>query len=159
VTAPERPGPTSRDVFVAREPIFDRQSGLFGYELLFRSGPDNWFDGQDPDQASLSVIASSFFVFGIEALTGPGRAFINFTRSTLLSDCAYVLPRERLVVAQCLRTWPEVQSKATQTSPNARRSAALAAGVGTSQVCGPQIERGRWKGLVNEAHAAGKCRI
>lgn len=95
-TAP--PGPPPLDVFVARQPIFDRKSELFGYELLFRSSMDNQFTSTDPDQASLTVIANSFFVFGIEALTGSSRAFINFARSTLINEYAYALPKERLIV-------------------------------------------------------------
>ena len=46
----------------------------------------------------MSVIANSFFVMGIDTLTGRGRAFVNFTRATLLADYAQVLPPDRLVV-------------------------------------------------------------
>lgn len=86
------------DVFVARQPIFDQASNIYGYELLFRSSRENHFDSPDQEQASLSVIANSFFVFGIGVLAGTTRAFINFTRETLLNDYAYALPRECLVV-------------------------------------------------------------
>src|SRR4051794_40391049 len=88
----------SLNVYVARQPIFDRRSHVYGYELLFRSSLENRFNGTDHEQASVSVIANSFFVLGIETLTGRGRAFVNFARETLLSDYAYVLPRERLVI-------------------------------------------------------------
>src|SRR5437016_8085291 len=30
--------PSTRDVFVGRQPIYNRQMDVFGYELLFRSG-------------------------------------------------------------------------------------------------------------------------
>jgi EAL and modified HD-GYP domain-containing signal transduction protein len=90
--------PSPLNVYVARQPIFDRRLNLYGYELLFRSSLENHFAGTDHEHASVSVIANSFFVLGIEALTGRGRAFVNFTRATLLSEYAYVLPRERLVV-------------------------------------------------------------
>lgn len=86
------------DVFVARQPIFDTRLNVFGYELLFRASRENRFTTDDQEQASLSVIANSFFVFGIGALTGSARAFINFTRETLLNDYAFALPREALVV-------------------------------------------------------------
>jgi c-di-GMP-related signal transduction protein len=99
VATTTRPGTSNAlNVYVARQPIFDRHSHLYGYELLFRSGLENRFTGVDHEHASVSVIANSFFVLGIEALTGGGRAFVNFTRETLLSDYAYVLPRERLVI-------------------------------------------------------------
>lgn len=98
MTTLAQPDTTPFDVFVARQPILDRRANLFGYELLFRSSHENGAMVADGERASLSVIANSFFVFGIETLTGRGRAFINFSRSTLLNDYAYVLPRERLVV-------------------------------------------------------------
>jgi EAL and modified HD-GYP domain-containing signal transduction protein len=71
---------------------------VFGYELLFRTSQENHFVASDAEQASLSVIANSFFVFGIGPLAGEARAFINFTRESLLSEYAYALPRDCLVV-------------------------------------------------------------
>ena len=86
------------DLFVARQPIFDARLRLYGYELLFRASRDNRFTSEDQEHASLSVIANSFFVFGIGNLAGEARAFINFTRETLLNDYAFALPRNCLVV-------------------------------------------------------------
>src|SRR4051812_41170867 len=90
--------PASPDLYVARQPIFDAQLKLFGYELLFRASRENRFSSSDQEEASLSVIANSFFVFGIGPLAGDARAFINFTRESLLSEYAYALPRNCLVV-------------------------------------------------------------
>ncbi len=87
-----------RDVYVARQPIFDESSKIFGYELLYRSGFENEYTASDGDQASLAVLSDSAFVFGVEALAGKGRAFVNFTRTSLLNDYARVFPAERLVV-------------------------------------------------------------
>jgi EAL and modified HD-GYP domain-containing signal transduction protein len=99
-SAPSAPStdPTLPDVFVARQPIFTAQMAVYGYEMLFRSSSENRFASPDQEQASLSVIANSFFVFGIGTLAGDARAFINFTRETLLNDYAFALPRESLVV-------------------------------------------------------------
>ena len=44
------------------------------------------------------MLSDSAFVFGVEALAGNSRAFVNFTRSALVNDYARVLPPERLVV-------------------------------------------------------------
>src|SRR6187402_2146429 len=87
-----------RDVYVARQPIFDASSKIFGYELLYRSGFENQYVATDGDQASLAVLSDSAFVFGVEALAGSGRVFVNFTRTSLLNDYARVFPPERLVV-------------------------------------------------------------
>ena len=40
---PRRRMPHTTDVFVARQPIFDDRQRVFAYELLFRSGPENYF--------------------------------------------------------------------------------------------------------------------
>jgi c-di-GMP-related signal transduction protein len=86
------------EVFVARQPIFDRYRQLYAYELLFRSGLQNAFQATDSDRASVKVIADSFLRFGIQRMTGGKRAFINFTRDTLVKGYATLLPKELVVV-------------------------------------------------------------
>ena len=84
--------------FVARQPIFDRQEHVYAYELLFRSGLDNYFQDFDADQASSKVITNTFLGIGIEKLTADKRAFINFTRNLLVKEYATLFPKELLVV-------------------------------------------------------------
>jgi c-di-GMP-related signal transduction protein len=86
------------DIYVARQPIFDRGKNVFAYELLFRAGLNNCYDGRDPDEASLSVIRNLFLLMGTKKLTAGKKAFINFTRNLLLNDTAFYLPREAMVV-------------------------------------------------------------
>ena len=86
------------EVFVARQPIFDRHRHVYAYELLFRSGLKNAFGGMDPDRASIKVIADGFIRFGLQRLTGGKRAFINFTRDTLVKGYATLLPKDSIVV-------------------------------------------------------------
>lgn len=85
-------------MFVARQPIFDRQKKVFAYELLFRSGFLNFFTERDFDHASSKVIADSALQFGLSSLTGSRRAFINVSRDVLLRDLASVLPPEEVVI-------------------------------------------------------------
>jgi c-di-GMP-related signal transduction protein len=85
-------------VFVARQPILDRSRRTCAYELLYRRATTSTFDGAEGDQATLSVLDASFFVVGIESLTGGRQAFVNFTRETLIKGYAASVPRERLVV-------------------------------------------------------------
>jgi len=86
------------NTFIARQPIFDMNQKVYGYELLFRSGLDNVFRHTDPDQATSKVIADSFFLLGIQSLTGGKRAFINITRDILLNEFLFLIPKERIVV-------------------------------------------------------------
>ena len=83
---------------VTRQPIFDRFGRTYGYELLFRTDPLDSVPGGDPDRASLKVIDTAFFLPGLEPMTGGKRAFVNFTRDTLVEGYATVIPAEAIVV-------------------------------------------------------------
>lgn len=84
---------------VARQPILDAKTNIFGYEILYRRGEGSAsFDGIDADAASSETIMNSFYNMGIERLTNGKRAFINFTEKLLLDGVATILPREILVV-------------------------------------------------------------
>lgn len=85
-------------VFVARQPIFDKQQRVFAYELLYRLSQKNYYDNPDGDRATAEVIANSFLLFGIEALTGGKRAFINFSQNLLKNEVAFNLPRDLVAV-------------------------------------------------------------
>lgn len=91
------------DVFIARQPIFDRKRDVYGYELLFRSGLQNFFDHIDADKAASQMIGDSTLFFGIDNLTRGKKAFINLTRETLMKDYPSLLPKE-LSVLELLET-------------------------------------------------------
>jgi len=75
----------------------DREQNTYGYELLFRSGPENFFLCNDADRATCNTIDFSL-LFGSAALTGRHPAFINCTRNVLLNDVITLLPRDRIVI-------------------------------------------------------------
>jgi EAL and modified HD-GYP domain-containing signal transduction protein len=82
---------TGLDVFVARQPIFSRNLEVYGYELLYRGGPSDSFDGTASDLATARVIAHTFLTIGAEKLLNGKIPFINFD-SSLLLEHASVLP-------------------------------------------------------------------
>jgi len=86
------------DIFVARQPIFDRKKQVVAYELLFRSNSDNYFNNINGDDATLQLLNNSFFSIGIDKLTNGKRAFINFTDNLLKSDVINTLPKESIVI-------------------------------------------------------------
>lgn len=51
------------DVFVARQPIFDRKLNVFGYELLYRKSMNNFYEGTDDNQATAELINHALFLF------------------------------------------------------------------------------------------------
>jgi c-di-GMP-related signal transduction protein len=83
--------------FLARQPIFDHNRNVYGYELLFRSGPENYFDNSHPDAAAASA-ADNLLLFGVERLTEGRRAFMNCTREFLVHDFPFVFPKDRVVI-------------------------------------------------------------
>ena len=86
------------DVFIARQPIFDRRMQIYGYELLYRHSSKNSFEFVDDDVATAEVLYNAFFVVGIEDLTNGTRAFINFSKELIDSNVPLLLPKERIVV-------------------------------------------------------------
>ena len=90
--------PEAKGTFIARQPIFDRHKRVYGYELLFREGFDNFYKTIDGDYASSQTILSSFLLFGMDSITGGKRGFINFTKNLLENETATIFPRELLTV-------------------------------------------------------------
>jgi EAL and modified HD-GYP domain-containing signal transduction protein len=89
--------------YVARQPIFDREEKVFGYELLFRDGIENCFRG-NLDEASRSTLDSSLLM-GLDVLCDGRRAFVNCTRDTLIKSLVTLLPSTSTVV-EILETVP-----------------------------------------------------
>jgi c-di-GMP-related signal transduction protein len=87
------------DVFVARQPIFDRQRHLYGYELLYRSdAAHTQFDGTEAASATQQVISITILSLGLENLLGGKKAFVNFDER-LLREGAYLhLPSQNTVI-------------------------------------------------------------
>ena len=92
-----------REVYVARQPIFDRRRQAVAYELLYRSGQSDKYDAASGNTATAQVIVNTFMAIGINHVTGGRRAFINFTKDLLLSHYVSVLPKD-LVVIEVLET-------------------------------------------------------
>ena len=82
--------------YVARQPIFDRDENVFGYELLFRDGLENAFTG-DQDEASRATLDRSLLM-GLDVLCDGRRAFVNCTRNTLIKGLVTLLPSTSTVV-------------------------------------------------------------
>jgi len=87
--------------FVARQPILDRAQKVYGYEILFRNGVEDYFNA-DPDLAARSTLDSSL-LFGINTLCDNKRAFVNCTREVLFKDLITLLPPGQ-TVAEILET-------------------------------------------------------
>ena len=86
------------DIYVARQPIFNQEKKIFGYELLFRDSMKNVFSGIDGNTATSKVLSNSFLNIGIDRLIGRGVAFINFTKELLVNQLPKLFPNNQMVI-------------------------------------------------------------
>ncbi|WP_342567738.1 HDOD domain-containing protein [Psychrobacillus sp. FSL K6-4046] len=86
------------EIFIARQPIFNMNESLYGYELLYRNNEDNSFPDVDADMATIDVLTHSFLTIGINEIAGDKLCFINFTENLLDKAVLRKFPSNRIVV-------------------------------------------------------------
>ncbi len=87
------------EVFVARQPIFDRHRQVWAYELLYRSGShETRFNGTGASSATRQVISNGMLAIGFDSLLRGKHACVNFGREMLLQDLYTSLPPEHTVI-------------------------------------------------------------
>jgi len=94
--------------YVARQPILDLRSRLHGYELLFRSGPEDVFHG-DSNHATRMMLDNTV-LFGLDKLTAGLPAFVNCTQEALTGLLVDILPPGMTVleILETLEPTPEL---------------------------------------------------
>lgn len=87
------------DIYVGRQPIFNRSMKVFAYELLFRGGGEqNHAVVVGGDSASAQVMMNVFGDLGLKEVVGEHKAFINFTEGLLLRENRPFFPRRQSVI-------------------------------------------------------------
>ncbi len=87
------------DIFVGRQPIYNINLGIYGYEMLFRAGQENNAKTRlSEDGATSQVIINTFIDMGLDNLVGKSMASINLSKRLLLNDDAIPLPPERVIL-------------------------------------------------------------
>lgn len=86
------------NVYLGRQPIFDRQQHLVAYELLYRSGYLGEAQVTDNASATAEVIRRSFKRIGINTVLGESAGFLNVDAEMLYSRHLDALPVNRLVL-------------------------------------------------------------
>lgn len=85
-------------MFIARQPIFNDNLEVYGYELLFRSSADgNSFDGSSSLASTATVLAASY-EDGIDQISDGKRVFINFDENFIKNYNPEILPPDHLVI-------------------------------------------------------------
>ncbi len=80
---------------VGRQPIFDAELGVRGYELLFR---DPSFPGLNGDAMTADVLVRAGLDVGLSSLVGAKLAFVNATRAFLVGEQELPFPAPQTVV-------------------------------------------------------------
>lgn len=94
------------EVLVARQPIFDRDDKLVGYELLYRAAAtDLAARGADHITMSSTTLINGVLSIGFDRLIGRARAWVNLPTELLLDEQWRVLDPTRCMI-EILETVP-----------------------------------------------------
>jgi c-di-GMP phosphodiesterase len=72
------------NLYLARQPIFDADLSVRGYELLYRGAPGA--ERPDADQMTSTVLVNALLEIGLDNVVGDRTAFINVTRNFLVNS-------------------------------------------------------------------------
>lgn len=86
------------ELFIARQPIYDAQLGVIGYELLYRSGDMDRAVFDDGNLASCETIMNTFMHIGVDTLVGSNLAFINLPTQFITNPALTPMLREQSVL-------------------------------------------------------------
>ena len=86
------------ETFVARQPVFNSQKKVFGYDLSFRDGFENIIPPIDSDIEASNVLANTFFSFQMPEVLRNKPGFVNFTKPLLQQNIATIFPKENIII-------------------------------------------------------------
>ena len=86
------------DVFIARQPIFNKKLEIYGYELFYRDNLNNKADFDDGNLATSNVIVNSLMLLGLENISGERLSFINFTENLIKKEAATIFSPDSLII-------------------------------------------------------------
>lgn len=86
------------DIFIARQPIYDRKLYVYAYELLYRGGEDNHANVIDGDDATSQVLVNALMEIGLPELVEQSMAFINLTERYIVEGLPASLAQDNVVL-------------------------------------------------------------
>ncbi len=85
-------------MYIARQPIFNRDMKVYAYELLYRSNIDSLEFGGVSSQVATATVMAGLFENGVKNITDGKKAFVNFDEDLLFSDIPYLFKPKQLVI-------------------------------------------------------------
>lgn len=86
------------EVFVGRQPIFNRHEEIVAYELLYRNNYTNQFPNIDADTATVELLINSFLSIGIKEVANGKPSFINFTETLIMQESVDFIEHGQIVI-------------------------------------------------------------
>ena len=97
-----------QEIYIARQPIYDRQLDLVAYELLYRDAEYQRFGRSvENPHTSTELLINTFMEFGLENIVGSNPAFIRMTRDYLLDEQRIPMTTEQIVLEVSVREAPD----------------------------------------------------
>lgn len=86
-------------IYIARQPIYKADKKVAGYELLYRSSEKNAFDiSMDGDKATRKLLSQALVDFGLQAVSGGKKAYVNFTTQLIMANLPLLLDKQCFVL-------------------------------------------------------------
>ncbi|MEZ6096946.1 MAG: HDOD domain-containing protein [Pirellulaceae bacterium] len=86
------------EILIARQPIFDRDSTVIGYELLYRGNETDRAVFSDGNLATSRVLSRAFMDVGVDNLIGDKLAFVNLPKEFIVGDLDLPIQESQLVL-------------------------------------------------------------
>ncbi len=88
-----------QDIFIGRQPIYNRNLGVYAYDMFFSDGNEN-NAGQNvnEDAAASQVILNTFMNMGLDNLVGTSMVCINISERLLLNADKLPLPPNQVIL-------------------------------------------------------------
>jgi EAL and modified HD-GYP domain-containing signal transduction protein len=106
-------------IYLAKQPILDKDSQLYAYEILYRDAHKQSHITGDR-YASASVISNILNKFGTKALLSDKRAFVKIDEKFLLNDIVESVPKEFFIFAllTTIKFTPRIVERIAQLKKN-----------------------------------------
>lgn len=86
------------NIFIARQPIYDRKLNVYAYELLYRASETNQANVVDGDDATSQVLINALMDIGLPNIVGSAYVFINLTKHYILEGLPPTLAQDNVVL-------------------------------------------------------------
>lgn len=86
------------EVLIGRQPIVDAEREIFGYELLYRGGPERTTALDDPDAATRCVMERVLLQWGMEHVVGDRFGLMNASASLIVKGLHEAMPPEGVIL-------------------------------------------------------------